>query len=88
MFFDSVFQDPESVSKVLWLDEIQQAIDEANVDENRAKQCKHPPPLLHLARPALLLCGFAPEVINFEFLERSEYFSVFSLSCISKQIRH
>lgn len=30
--------DPESVSKVLWLDEIQQAIDEANVDENRAKQ--------------------------------------------------
>lgn len=43
MFFDSVFQDPESVSKVLWLDEIQQAIDEANVDENRAKQCKPPP---------------------------------------------
>ncbi|CAO2592910.1 Ras GTPase-activating-like protein IQGAP2 [Lemmus lemmus] len=30
--------DPESVSKVLWLDEIQQAIDEANVDENIAKQ--------------------------------------------------
>ncbi|XP_052599487.1 ras GTPase-activating-like protein IQGAP2 isoform X2 [Peromyscus californicus insignis] len=30
--------DPESVSKVLWLDEIQQAIDAANVDENRAKQ--------------------------------------------------
>ncbi|KAK7811684.1 hypothetical protein U0070_022327 [Myodes glareolus] len=38
LFFGSVFQDPESVSKVLWLDEIQQAIDEANVDENRAKQ--------------------------------------------------
>ncbi|XP_051038963.1 ras GTPase-activating-like protein IQGAP2 [Phodopus roborovskii] len=30
--------DPENVSKVLWLDEIQQAIDEANVHENRAKQ--------------------------------------------------
>uniref|UniRef100_A0A8I5P072 IQ motif containing GTPase activating protein 2 n=1 Tax=Papio anubis TaxID=9555 RepID=A0A8I5P072_PAPAN len=30
--------DSESVSKVLWLDEIQQAIDEANVDEDRAKQ--------------------------------------------------
>ncbi|ERE81588.1 ras GTPase-activating-like protein IQGAP2 [Cricetulus griseus] len=30
--------DPENMSKVLWLDEIQQAIDEANVDENRAKQ--------------------------------------------------
>ncbi|XP_031216019.1 ras GTPase-activating-like protein IQGAP2 isoform X1 [Mastomys coucha] len=31
-------RDPKNVSKVLWLDEIQQAIDEANVDENRAKQ--------------------------------------------------
>ncbi|EHH26594.1 Ras GTPase-activating-like protein IQGAP2, partial [Macaca mulatta] len=30
--------DSESVSKVLWLDEIQQAVDEANVDEDRAKQ--------------------------------------------------
>lgn len=30
--------DSESVSKLLWLDEIQQAIDEANVDEDRAKQ--------------------------------------------------
>lgn len=45
LFFGSVFQDPESVSKVLWLDEIQQAIDEANVDESRAKQCKPSPPL-------------------------------------------
>ncbi|PNI73277.1 IQGAP2 isoform 19, partial [Pan troglodytes] len=31
-------RDSESVSKVLWLDEIQQAVDEANVDEDRAKQ--------------------------------------------------
>ncbi|XP_004870225.1 ras GTPase-activating-like protein IQGAP2 isoform X2 [Heterocephalus glaber] len=30
--------DPESVSKVLWLEEIQQAINEANLDEDRAKQ--------------------------------------------------
>lgn len=43
LFFDSVFQDPESVSKVLWLDEIQQAIDEANVHKNRVKQCKPSP---------------------------------------------
>jgi hypothetical protein len=44
-FSDSVplFQDPKNVSKVLWLDEIQQAINEANVDENRAKQCKSSP---------------------------------------------
>ncbi|XP_014439403.1 ras GTPase-activating-like protein IQGAP2 isoform X2 [Tupaia chinensis] len=32
------FRDPESVSKVLWLDEIQQAIDEANADKDKAKQ--------------------------------------------------
>ncbi|GAB1298459.1 Ras GTPase-activating-like protein IQGAP2 [Apodemus speciosus] len=31
-------RDPKNVSKVLWLDEIQQAVDEANVDDNRAKQ--------------------------------------------------
>nr|XP_012807677.2 ras GTPase-activating-like protein IQGAP2 [Jaculus jaculus] len=31
-------RDPESVSKVLWLEEIQQAIDEANMDQDRAKQ--------------------------------------------------
>lgn len=31
-------RDPKNVSKVLWLDEIQQAINEANVDKNRAKQ--------------------------------------------------
>ncbi|MBZ3881631.1 Ras GTPase-activating-like protein IQGAP2 [Sciurus carolinensis] len=30
--------DVESVSKVLWLDEIQQAIDEANMDEDKAKR--------------------------------------------------
>ncbi|XP_047272597.1 ras GTPase-activating-like protein IQGAP2 isoform X1 [Homo sapiens] len=30
--------DSESVSKVLWLDEIQQAVDDANVDKDRAKQ--------------------------------------------------
>uniref|UniRef100_A0A8I3WCY8 IQ motif containing GTPase activating protein 2 n=1 Tax=Callithrix jacchus TaxID=9483 RepID=A0A8I3WCY8_CALJA len=30
--------DSESVSKVLWLDEIQQAVDEANMDEDRAEQ--------------------------------------------------
>ncbi|XP_042546661.1 ras GTPase-activating-like protein IQGAP2 [Dipodomys spectabilis] len=30
--------DPDSISKVLWLDEIQQAIDEANTHEGRAKQ--------------------------------------------------
>ncbi|XP_012880687.1 PREDICTED: ras GTPase-activating-like protein IQGAP2 [Dipodomys ordii] len=30
--------DPDSISKVLWLDEIQQAIDEANTHESRAKQ--------------------------------------------------
>lgn len=38
-----LFQDPKNVSKVLWLDEIQQAINEANVDKNRAKQCKSSP---------------------------------------------
>ncbi|KAL2779560.1 ras GTPase-activating-like protein IQGAP2 isoform 2 [Daubentonia madagascariensis] len=31
-------RDSESVSKVLWLDEIQQAIDKANEDKDRAKQ--------------------------------------------------
>lgn len=31
-------RDAESVSKVLWLDEIQQAIDEANSDQDKAKQ--------------------------------------------------
>ncbi|XP_039101472.1 ras GTPase-activating-like protein IQGAP2 isoform X2 [Hyaena hyaena] len=30
--------DSESVSKVLWLDEIQQAVDEANVDRDKTKQ--------------------------------------------------
>uniref|UniRef100_A0A452RN65 IQ motif containing GTPase activating protein 2 n=1 Tax=Ursus americanus TaxID=9643 RepID=A0A452RN65_URSAM len=32
--------DPESVSKVLWLDEIQHAVNEANMDKDKAKQCK------------------------------------------------
>uniref|UniRef100_A0A8C0XKM4 Uncharacterized protein n=1 Tax=Castor canadensis TaxID=51338 RepID=A0A8C0XKM4_CASCN len=31
-------RDTESVSKVLWLDEIQQAIDEANTHQDRANQ--------------------------------------------------
>uniref|UniRef100_A0A452RPP1 IQ motif containing GTPase activating protein 2 n=1 Tax=Ursus americanus TaxID=9643 RepID=A0A452RPP1_URSAM len=30
--------DPESVSKVLWLDEIQHAVNEANMDKDKAKQ--------------------------------------------------
>lgn len=42
-------QDAESVSKVLWQDEIQQAIHEANLDEERAKQCEYLPSLLLLA---------------------------------------
>lgn len=47
-------QDPQSASKILWLDEIQHAVDEANKDINSAKQCKPSPPAAAAASCLLL----------------------------------
>uniref|UniRef100_A0A8C4KVQ3 IQ motif containing GTPase activating protein 2 n=1 Tax=Equus asinus asinus TaxID=83772 RepID=A0A8C4KVQ3_EQUAS len=51
------FMDSESASKVLWLDEIQHAVDEANMDKDKAKQCEPSPPFP--GPPRLLASGYA-----------------------------
>lgn len=62
-FFHSLttFQDSGSSSKILWLDEIQHAVGQANTDRDRAKQCKPSPP--PAAQPALLVSGYASEFL-------------------------
>uniref|UniRef100_A0A8C4PG15 IQ motif containing GTPase activating protein 2 n=1 Tax=Equus asinus asinus TaxID=83772 RepID=A0A8C4PG15_EQUAS len=64
------FMDSESASKVLWLDEIQHAVDEANMDKDKAKQCEPSPPFP--GPPRLLASGYA---LAFSLVQR------FSLEC-------
>lgn len=52
-------QDSEIVSKVLWLDEIQHAVDEANMDKDKAKQCKSSPPFAS----SVNLAGYATDFL-------------------------
>lgn len=59
LFYDNS-QDPESASKILWLDEIQHAVYEANMHSDKAKQCKPLPPF---AVPYLYLLV----LLNFSF---------------------